>query len=190
MSNHEKRILRKKKTAEVFTPPKLVNEMLDKLIEYGKESVTDEDKTFLDPACGNGNMLTEVLKRKLSLGHDPSKALSTLYGCDIMSDNIRECRLRLLAILRDANVEITRDHVKDMFNNIVVTSLKSYKNGSLDYDFSFENKASNKDIDLWMDGIQNKQWLDNPAASTNEMSKVDDEMEVAENSELGGVSTP
>lgn len=184
MNNHEKRIIRKKQTAEIFTPPKLVNEMIDKLVEYGKESVTDEDKTFLDPACGNGNILVEVLKRKLSLGHNPSIALSTLYGCDIMSDNIRECRLRLLAILRDANVEITREHIKTMFNQIVVTPLTTYKNGSLDYDFSFENKASNKDIDIWMDGIQNKQWLDNPAASTNEMSKVDDEMEVAEDASI------
>jgi hypothetical protein len=175
----EKRITRKKKTAEDFTPPKLVNEMLDKLIEYGKTSVTDEDKTFLDPACGNGNILVEVLKRKLSLGHDPSKALSTLYGCDIMRDNIRECRLRLLAILRDANVEITRDHVKTMFNHIVVTSFKTYTNGALDYEFSFENKSSAKDVILWMEGIEKKQWLDNPASSTIEMSKVDDEMEDA-----------
>lgn len=180
MCNHEKRQTRKKTTAECFTPSKLVNEMLDKLIEYGKDQVTGEDKTYLDPACGNGNMLAEVLKRKLSLGHNPSIAISTVYGCDIMRDNIRECRLRLLAVLRDAETAITREHVKTVFNQIVVTSLKRYKNGSLDYDYSFINKSSAKDVDLWMEGIQKKQWLDNPAASTQEMSKVDDEMEEAE----------
>jgi hypothetical protein len=184
MSNHEKRKARKKSTAEDFTPAVLVNQMIDKLIEYGKDQVTGEDKTFCDPACGNGNMLTEVLKRKLSLGHNPSKALSTLYGCDIMRDNIRECRLRLLAVLRDVGTTITRDHVKTVFNQIVVTPLNRYKNGSLDYDYCFKNKSSAKDVDLWMEGIQKKQWLDNPAASTKEMSKVDDEMEIAEEASI------
>lgn len=184
MCNHEKRQTRKKTTAECFTPPKLVNEMLDKLLEYGKEQVSGEDKTYLDPACGNGNILLEVLKRKLSLGHNPTTALSTLYGCDIMRDNIRECRLRLLAVLRDTGTTITREHVKTVFNQIVVTSLKNYKNGSLDYDYCFKNKSSAKDVDLWMEGIKNKQWLDNPSASTKEMSKVDDEMEEAEEASI------
>lgn len=184
MSNHEKRQTRKKTTAEDFTPSSLVNEMLDKLLKYGKGQVSGEDKTYLDPACGNGNILVEVLKRKLSLGHNPSKALSTLYGCDIMRDNIRECRLRLLAVLRDAETVITREHVKTVFNQIVVTSLSSYKNGSLDYDYSFKNKSSAKDVDLWMEGIQQKQWLDNPAASTKEMSKIDDEIEEAEEASI------
>ena len=176
MCNHEKRNARKKTTAECFTPLKLVNEILD---QYPK-TVWEENKEFCDPASGNGNFLVEVLKRKLSLGHDPSKALSTLYGCDIMRDNIRECRLRLLALLKTFGNDITREHVKVVFNHLVVTPLNRYKRGSLDYDYSFKNKSSAKDVDLWMEGIQNKQWLDNPAASTKEMSKVDDEMEVAE----------
>lgn len=61
---------RQKQTAEIFTPPYLVNEMLDKLTEYGPE-IWEEGKTFIDPACGNGNFLIEVLKRKLDLGHNP-----------------------------------------------------------------------------------------------------------------------
>jgi len=55
-----------KRTAEIFTPAFLVNEILDKLTEYGPE-IWNEEKTFLDPACGNGNFLIEILKRKLEL---------------------------------------------------------------------------------------------------------------------------
>jgi type I restriction-modification system DNA methylase subunit len=156
---NEKRNKRKKKTAEDFTPSWLVEQMLDKLNEYGKES-WEEGKTFLDPACGDGNMLVCVLERKLSLGHNPSDALKTIYGTDIMDDNIKECRLRLLKVINDNGVKITLDHIKTVFNNIVVTRLSRYKNGSLDYDFKFPNKASNKDVSKWLDGIENHNWLD------------------------------
>ena len=49
-----------KKFGEVFTPPELVNEMLDKL---PKDLWLDKTKTWLDPACGNGNFLVEVKRR-------------------------------------------------------------------------------------------------------------------------------
>ncbi|MFA7218900.1 MAG: N-6 DNA methylase [Synergistaceae bacterium] len=154
-----KRQNRKKQTAEDFTPAWLVNQMLDKLNEYGKES-WEEGKTFLDPACGNGNMLVCVLKRKIKLGHDPSEALKTIYGTDIMDDNIKECRLRLLKIIQEEGIKITLEHIKSVFNNIIVTRLSRYKSGSLDYNFKFKNKASHKDVIKWLDGIQNHNWLE------------------------------
>ena len=159
MCTQKQRTKRKKQTAEDFTPPWLVNQMLDKLNEYGKES-WEEDKTFCDPACGTGNMLVEVLKRKISLGHNPIKALSTIYGTDIMQDNIRECRLRLLKIVKDSGTEIDEEAIKTVFNQIVWTSLKRYRNGSLDYDFDFPNKASSKDVQRWLHGINDEHWLD------------------------------
>jgi hypothetical protein len=127
----DKRAKRRKQTAEVFTPAELVNEMLDKLNEYGPES-WEPGKTFLDPACGNGNMLVEILKRKISLGHSPSKALASIYGTDIMADNIEECKNRLLVIIGPSK---RRRRIVDQ--NIVCTPLDQYPNGSLDYDFSF-----------------------------------------------------
>ena len=154
----DKRQKRKKQTAEDFTPSWLTNQMLDKLNEYGPES-WEEGKTFLDPACGNGNMLIEVLKRKIELGHDPFISLKSIYGVDIMGDNIRECRLRLLKIMKDNGVDITIDMIKATFNNIVVTRLSRFKNGSLDYDFKFRNTASTKDAQAWLDGIDDG-WLD------------------------------
>jgi len=159
MTTIEKRKARKKITAEDFTPSWLVEQMLDKLNEYGEES-WEEGKSFLDPACGTGNMLVCVLQRKIKLGHDPTKALTTIYGTDIMDDNIKECRLRLLKIIKDSGVDITIEHIKSVFNNIVATRLLKYKNGSLDYDFEFQNEASNEDAQKWMEGIQNNNWLE------------------------------
>ena len=85
---------------EVFTPPALVNDMLDNLPWW---VWTDVTKTYLDPACGNGNFLVEVLRRKIANGATPTQALSTAYGIDIMMDNVVECRKRLFEIASEAN---------------------------------------------------------------------------------------
>ena len=139
-NNHDKRKARRKQTAEDFTPSKLVNEMLDKL----PKEVWSENKTYCDPACGNGNMLIEVLKRKLSKGHNPTVALNNIYGTDIMLDNIKECRLRLLKIIVNHVKEHklkkpnTLELVKILGKNIICTPLDKYPNGSLDYNFEFK----------------------------------------------------
>jgi SAM-dependent methyltransferase len=84
---------RVKALGEVFTPPELVNEMLDRLPH---ELWTDPSKTYIDPACGTGNFLVEVVRRKIEAGSTPLQALETTYGIDIMEDNVLECRQRLL----------------------------------------------------------------------------------------------
>jgi type I restriction-modification system DNA methylase subunit len=83
------------KTGEIFTPSELVKEILSKLPE---ESFTNPNKSFIDPACGDGNFLVEVLNLKLSKSHDVIQALSNIYGIDIMEDNVQECKRRLLEI--------------------------------------------------------------------------------------------
>ena len=86
---------------EVFTPPELVKMMLDKL---PKEKWSDPTYTVADSTgCGNGNILVEVIKRKIEAGLTPLKALSTVYGLDIMEDNIIECRERLLKQAEDSS---------------------------------------------------------------------------------------
>ena len=159
MKNIDKRQKRRKQTAECFTPAPLVNDMLDKLNEYGPES-WEEGKTFCDPACGNGQMLIEVLKRKLSLEHDPEKVLETIYGTDIMKDNIKECRLRLLKVLKEAGVTIAEEQVKTVLNNIICTPFIKYTQGSLDYDFEFKKTAQKVTILGWVKGINEDKWLD------------------------------
>jgi hypothetical protein len=93
MGGVERNKLRVKATGEVFTPTPLVQEILDKL---DPELFKDPSKTFIDPACGDGQFLGEVLIRKIKNGIDFEIALSTIYGVDLMQDNVDLCRERLL----------------------------------------------------------------------------------------------
>jgi hypothetical protein len=80
---------------EAFTPSHITNRMLDFL----QPPAWEPDKTFLDPTCGNGQMLVVFLQRKLALNHDPIMALHTIYGADIQQDNIDTARTRLLEMV-------------------------------------------------------------------------------------------
>lgn len=84
---------RVKKNGEVFTPTALVQEMLSHL---PADQFIDDTKTFCDPCCGNGQFLSEVLIRKLENGINFKQALSTIYGVELMLDNVEVCRDRLL----------------------------------------------------------------------------------------------
>ena len=85
---------------EVFTAEREVNAMLD-LVRQETERI---DSRFLEPACGNGNFLVEILRRKLRIVHsdcDMVQAVCSIYGIDIMPDNVAECRERLMAIVEE-----------------------------------------------------------------------------------------
>ncbi len=91
---------------EVFTPAWMVEAMLD-LVKGETERI---DSRFLEPACGNGNFLVQVLRRKLAaveLKYGKSDfdrrnyallALMCVYGVELLSDNIADCRANLLGI--------------------------------------------------------------------------------------------
>ena len=102
----EKQIKSRERVAdhgEVFTNEREVNAMLD-LVKDETERI---ESRFLEPACGDGNFLIEILRRKLAVvkrqysrsRSDYEKysilALSSIYGVDIMEDNTAECRKRL-----------------------------------------------------------------------------------------------
>ena len=126
-------ISRIKKNGEVFTPLPLVNQMLDKL----PAECWQKGKTVCDPACGTGNMLVPVLERKCGIhGHTPLQALKSIYGVDIMKDNIRECKTRLLKAAAQFG-KIKAIHRAVVQQNIKWLDTKIYPKGALDYDFSF-----------------------------------------------------
>jgi hypothetical protein len=89
---------------EVFTPDWMVQEMLD-LVKDESERI---DSRFLEPACGSGNFLVPVLQRKLATvmaRYSKSEfekiqysllALMSLYGIELLHDNVEECRANLL----------------------------------------------------------------------------------------------
>jgi type I restriction-modification system DNA methylase subunit len=93
MSGVDREKTRVKATGEVFTPTPLVQEVLDQLPQ---DQFTDTTKTFLDPSCGDGQFLGEALIRKMENGSTFEQALSTIYGVDLMQDNVELCRERLL----------------------------------------------------------------------------------------------
>jgi len=88
---------------EVFTAEREVNAMLD-LVKQETERI---DSRFLEPACGTGNFLIEILRRKLAVvikryGKSPQEfekysilALTSLYGVELLQDNVNECQQRL-----------------------------------------------------------------------------------------------
>lgn len=103
MSGVERDQSRVKATGEVFTPTSLVQEILDKL-PLGQ--FTDPTKTFLDPSCGDGQFLSEVIIRKMENGSTYDQALSTTYGVDLMMDNCVECIRRLYGAESEPVIEV------------------------------------------------------------------------------------
>ena len=96
MSGIERDKLRVKETAEVFTPTPLVREMLDKLEDSDSELFLNPTKTFIDPSCGDGQFLSEVIIRKMERSNcSLEQALSTTYGVELMEDNVKLCKERL-----------------------------------------------------------------------------------------------
>jgi type I restriction-modification system DNA methylase subunit len=129
MSGIEREKARVKATGEVFTPTPLVEEILDKM---NQEKFVDAEETFLDPSCGDGQFLASVLYRKLENGIDFETALSTVYGVDLMQDNVDLCRERLLCGREDLRHIVER--------NIVC-------HDALTYDYSFNGTNRNqKDV--------------------------------------------
>ena len=134
MSGVERDRARVKATGEVFTPTPLVQEMLNQL---PAEVFTDPTKTFLDNSCGDGQFLGEVLIRKMENGSTFEEALSTIYGVDMMPDNVEECRRRLLCGREDLRHIVER--------NIVC-------HDALTYDYSFNGTDKNQ-ADLHWDDL-------------------------------------
>lgn len=91
---------------EVFTPSWLVEDMLD-LVQHETERI---DSRFLEPACGSGNFIVPVLQRKLASvqakysksvferRHYALLALMSIYGIELLADNVAECRANLVEV--------------------------------------------------------------------------------------------
>lgn len=96
MNGQIKSKARVREHAEVFTAEREVKAMCDLIPSDVWENI---ESTFLEPACGTGNFIVEILKRKYQRCRnekDGLKALASVVGVDIQEDNCRECRARLL----------------------------------------------------------------------------------------------
>lgn len=112
---------------EVFTAEREVNAMLDLV---ANEAVRIESR-FLEPACGDGNFLAEILRRKLAevarrYGGARSDfemwsilAVMSIYGVELLADNAAACRKRLFAIWDAAYVAHCKDEVREVCREAV-----------------------------------------------------------------------
>ena len=112
---------------EVFTSEREVNAMLD-LVKQETERV---DSRFLEPACGDGNFLAEILRRKLEAAKKRATpprrkkplpleferqsviAVTSVYGIEILYDNVLACRERLYNIWNEEYEKICKKEVSD-----------------------------------------------------------------------------
>ena len=72
------------------------------MLDLVKEETQKIETTFLEPACGTGNFLVEILRRKLEVANNDQErivALSSIYGVDIQLDNVKTSRLRMLQMM-------------------------------------------------------------------------------------------
>lgn len=101
---------------EVFTKPETVRDMLDLL----PPDVFMPEKTFLEPCCGEGVFLLEILRRKFAkcrCRKAYTAAISSVYGMDIQADNVEICIRNIIALceeqFRITNKEraIINDHI-------------------------------------------------------------------------------
>ncbi len=124
MKKTEKQVKSKKRVAdygEVYTSAREVNAMLD-LVKQETERI---ESRFLEPACGSGNFLAEVLERKLNVVQSRYAksqieyeryavlAVSSIYGVDILQDNVEECRNRLFEIFNKHYTLLFKDQCKE-----------------------------------------------------------------------------
>ncbi|OGV32723.1 MAG: restriction endonuclease subunit M [Lentisphaerae bacterium GWF2_45_14] len=120
----ERQVVSKKRVTdhgEVYTARQEVNAMLD-LVKHETARI---ESRFLEPACGTGNFLVEILQRKLhvvDVRYSKSQleyerysilAVSSIYGIDILKDNVIECKKRLLDIFIEKYKSLYREKIKN-----------------------------------------------------------------------------
>lgn len=122
----EKRKNRHKQTQEDFTPISIVNTLLDLASE---DLFSNFSKTFCDPSAGTGNIIVEVLKRRFKYcktEEDIYKALSTIYGVELMEDNVEECKINIteecIKFSSLNNMSLDKDKIQNILNYNIVCS--------------------------------------------------------------------
>jgi hypothetical protein len=127
LSNQVKSKQRVKDHGEVFTPDFIVNDMLD-LVKDETERI---ESRFLEPACGDGNFLAPILERKLEVVKKKYKssqvefersailAVSSIYGVELLYDNVATCVSRLYKIVNDIYLKLYKNKGKDAFSKSI-----------------------------------------------------------------------
>ncbi len=127
MSDQIKSRERVQEHGEVFTNPREVNAMLDMV----KQETERIESRFLEPACGTGNFLIEIIRRKMAVVAQRYRkslleyerytflAASSIYGVELLEDNARECRSRLLKFVDGEAARAFKDKVEPALHDAV-----------------------------------------------------------------------
>ena len=108
---------RRKVTQEFFTPYSIIKRMCDKIPD---DEWADQEKTFLEPCIGDGNIVCYIVWNRIQHGVDWQTALKTLYGLELMHDNVIECHDRVIDLLTKLGIEFDeRTARKIMKKNLV-----------------------------------------------------------------------
>jgi hypothetical protein len=109
---------RVRKYGEVFTPEWVVNNMCD-MLEQESPGAFEPERTFLEPTCGDGAFVVEILRRKFDRckrRKDFTVALESVYGLEIQADNVAECIRRVTELCQryfkptKVELQIINDH--------------------------------------------------------------------------------
>lgn len=163
---------RVQKHGEVFTPDKIVNDMLDlidKEMINGNRRMTEEeawkyiDTTYLEPSCGTGNFLVRILDRKLEVVQKnlPKeqwdlgllRSLCAIYAVDIQQDNVEESKERLLELIKNGRVEVLglKDNKIDPFHFEAMSlsgDLESAVKAILEYNILVGNTLTGNTVNI------------------------------------------
>jgi hypothetical protein len=100
-----------KRNGEVFTPRWLVDDMLNKF----PEDAWLPEKTWLEPAAGDGNFVERIIERRIEMGQDPYQILKTVFAVELMQDNVELMKERALSA---AGLEDCEEAKKIVDNNL------------------------------------------------------------------------
>lgn len=157
---------------EVFTPEHIVLEMIS-LIDDAVWA--DKEYVCLEPTCGNGNFVVEVVKKKLSCGLSIFQATNTTFGMDIMEDNIFECRERLLRICLEHESDSSKlfrlsciivNNIFQVEDSLTYIQNKDWENKKF-FDEDLTETVADKGLNKFLKKTKNKQIL-----SISEQEKI------------------
>ena len=118
----ETRVARRKtgkKTQEFFTPYSIVKRMCDKIPD---DDWSNPTKTFLESSFGNGQFVVYIVWNRIQHGIDWQTALKTLYGVELMADNVLECHDRVIDLLTKLNIDFDEHTARKIMKNNLVCS--------------------------------------------------------------------
>ena len=139
----EARVNRRKtgiSTNESFSPYSMIMKMCNKVPE---SDWADPEKIFLESSFGNGQFILAIIYKRLMAGVDLMTTLKTLFGVELMEDNVQETKDRILDMLDKMEIEYHRPSVMKILNKNLVCSdffkwdfenwcpIKEYKNEKL-----------------------------------------------------------